>query len=181
MALCPDQGILQAYADGELEANAIPILLDHLESCPACSRQLEDILAEDHWLTSIFHRESELLAEHAPARFQAAAPQPSSLLIVAGVVLAATMLCWYFWPLIAPHWLRAAGQLSWFGARLANGLALERAVIGIWTWFLGLAVDPGLYHSLRLQIVNIAILWSAAFGLLITVAMRPSAKDLKAN
>lgn len=39
--MCPEEGVLQAYLDGELDADMAARVAGHLAGCPACRRQLQ--------------------------------------------------------------------------------------------------------------------------------------------
>ncbi|MBP1760872.1 MAG: hypothetical protein H6Q64_414 [Firmicutes bacterium] len=62
---CPESGILQAYADGELTLDEKLKVEEHLDLCPFCTRMVTNIISEDNWLTGLFGIENQLLIEES--------------------------------------------------------------------------------------------------------------------
>ncbi|WP_338826288.1 hypothetical protein MTBGP_10490 [Moorella thermoacetica] len=74
--MCPEEGLLQAYLDGELDAEMTARVADHLAGCPACLQRLQDLeeLA-DSTTTALAAYRRETEAAGRPLR----APGPGSM------------------------------------------------------------------------------------------------------
>ncbi|OIQ55819.1 anti-sigma factor family protein [Neomoorella thermoacetica] len=74
--MCPEEGLLQAYLDGELDAEMTGRVADHLAGCPACLQRLQDLeeLA-DSTTTALAAYRRETEAAGRPLR----APGPGSM------------------------------------------------------------------------------------------------------
>ncbi|MDN5327095.1 MAG: hypothetical protein PWP41_1791 [Moorella sp. (in: firmicutes)] len=65
--MCPEEGLLQAYLDGELDAEVTARVAGHLAGCPACRRQLqvlEELAGSTTTALAAYRRETEAVGRH---------------------------------------------------------------------------------------------------------------------
>ncbi len=140
---CPTEGMLQAYADGELAGDEVSYIGSHLQHCPKCQRLFNEIDTDDHWLTAVFQREAGDFPIFEAPIIPPLIQWPHLGIGVLGVF--SSIICWIYWPLLfSPETVWTGGALGWlainevidslWGTKIQLTLSLVRSdsILGTW-------------------------------------------------
>ncbi|MGE5396496.1 MAG: hypothetical protein ACM3MK_03045 [Chitinophagales bacterium] len=175
---CPDEGILQSFIDRELVASEAEHVSNHLHVCLNCQNEVQRIAAEDSWLGSILHQESDYIHSHCEDRLQSlrkAIREDRPIAVTVGLVMVITLLYYLVGSTILNLWVGPADQLlTW--------VYLIQDLSWLWEALLKILMGSAIFHELWSNLSISATLWTVLFAaVVIKASSRFHYRDLKSE
>ncbi|MGE5404106.1 MAG: anti-sigma factor family protein [Candidatus Saccharibacteria bacterium] len=158
-ARCPDEGLIQAYADGEIDDLQKKKIDAHLLTCEHCAKLIEQVSSMDAWLCKAFAADS---CEIIQGRLSVARIKNRWMLLTVLIVLAATIGSWiYSASLLNPY----SHLLVWWG----NGLqwvAVSEVANSLWAFIINSVIDTFSNNNPIVVLVQVMSQWSLMISLI---------------
>ncbi|MGE5417755.1 MAG: anti-sigma factor family protein [Acidobacteriota bacterium] len=156
---CPEEGMIQAYADDELDELQKSKIDAHLRSCEHCSKLIEQVKTTDSWLCTAITADSY---EMVHGRISSMVMKTRWMIFTIMICLAATMGSWVYSAALL-------SQYSFFIAWWGNGLqwmAISNVANSLWAFIIEIGIYTYRNSDPTLDLVRALSQWSLVISLI---------------